>query len=84
MPLAYTISGEWEYEGLTVTEGAIACAPMGSAHTPRSDKGAEVVLFLRSETNDFLINHMPDGSDHPIDILQGVRGQHARAGDEAR
>jgi len=27
-----------------------------------------MVVFLRSETDQFLVNHMPDGTDIPFDI----------------
>ena len=41
--IAYTISGEWEYEGLKLPVGTIAYEPVGSVHTPSSDPGAELV-----------------------------------------
>ena len=66
--IAYTISGEWEYEGLKLPEGAIAYEPVASTHTPSSEPGAEMVVFLRSETDQFLVNHMADGTDIPFDI----------------
>jgi quercetin dioxygenase-like cupin family protein len=66
--IAYTISGEWEYEGLKLPEGALAYEPVDSVHTPSSGPGAEMVVTLRSETDDFLINHMPDGTDIPFDL----------------
>ena len=65
---AYTISGEWEYEGLKLPEGAIAYEPVGSTHTPSSERGAEIVVFLSSDSDQFLINHMPDGTDVPFDM----------------
>jgi len=66
--IAYTISGEWEYEGLKLPEGAIAYEPVESAHTPSSEPGAELVVVLSSETDQFLVNHMPDGTDIPFDL----------------
>lgn len=66
--IAYTISGEWEYEGLKLPQGATAYEPVDSVHTPSSGPGAEMVVVLRSETDDFLINHMPDGTDIPFDL----------------
>ena len=65
---AYTISGEWEYEGLKLPEGAIAYEPVGSTHTPSSDPGAEIVVFLNGDTDQFLVNHMPDGTDVAFDM----------------
>jgi quercetin dioxygenase-like cupin family protein len=75
--IAYTISGEWEYEGLKLPEGAIAYEPVESVHTPSSEPGAELVVFLNSKDDQFLINHMPDGTDVPMDMaffktLQGI------------
>jgi hypothetical protein len=80
--IAYTISGEWEYEGLKLPEGAIAYEPVASTHTPSSEPGAEMVVYLRSETDQFLVNHMPDGTDIPFDInffkaLEGISPEDA-------
>ena len=48
--------------------GAIAYEPVESVHTPSSEPGAELIVVLSSETDQFLVNHMPDGSDVPFDI----------------
>jgi hypothetical protein len=40
--VAYTISGEWEYEGLKLPAGAVAYEPVDSTHTPSRDNGAGV------------------------------------------
>jgi quercetin dioxygenase-like cupin family protein len=66
--IAYTISGEWEYEGLKLPAGAIAYEPVESVHTPSSGPGAELIVVLSSDSDQFLINHMPDGNDIPFDI----------------
>jgi quercetin dioxygenase-like cupin family protein len=66
--IAYTISGEWEYEGLTLPEGAIAYEPVESVHAPTSGPGAELVVVLDSDDDQFLINHLPDGTDVPFDM----------------
>ena len=81
--IAYTISGEWEYEGLRLPAGAIAYEPVESVHTPSSEPGAELVVVLSSETQGFLINHMPDGTDIPFDIgffkqLEGMTPEQAK------
>lgn len=65
---AYTISGEWEYEGLKLPEGAIAYEPVDSTHTPSSGPGAELVVVLQSKSDEFLVNHMPDGSEVAFDM----------------
>jgi quercetin dioxygenase-like cupin family protein len=80
--VAYTISGEWEYEGLKLPEGAIAYEPVDSTHTPSSDPGAELVVMLQSESDQFLVNHMSDGSDVPFDMgffktLEGMTAHEA-------
>jgi quercetin dioxygenase-like cupin family protein len=81
--IAYTISGEWEYEGLKLPAGAIAYEPLESVHTPSSEPGAELVVVLSSDTDEFLINHMPDGTDIPFDIgffkqLEGMTPDQAK------
>lgn len=66
--IAYTISGEWEYEGLKLPAGAVAYEPPGSIHAPSSDPGADIVVVLSSESDRFLENHMPDGPTIEMDM----------------
>lgn len=66
--VAYTVSGNWEYEGMSLPEGAVAYEPYGSKHQAFSNEGAELVVVLTSEDDQFLVNHMPDGSDFPMDM----------------
>ncbi len=66
--IAYTISGEWEYEGLKLLAGATAYEPVDSTHTPASGPGAEAFVVLTSTTDQFLIEHLPDGTDGVVDI----------------
>ena len=47
--IAYTISGEWAYEGLTLAEGAVAYEPIESTHTPTSGTGAELVRHYKPD-----------------------------------
>lgn len=80
--IAYTISGEWEYEGLTLPEGAVAYEPVASTHTPSSGPGAELVVFLRSDDEHFIVNHMPDGSEIEFDMaffqaMEGITAEDA-------
>jgi quercetin dioxygenase-like cupin family protein len=80
--IAYTISGEWEYEGLKLPQGATAYEPVDSTHTPSSEDGAELVVFLTSQSDQFLVNHMPDGSDVPFDMaffkaMEGISAEDA-------
>jgi quercetin dioxygenase-like cupin family protein len=78
--IAYTLSGEWAYEGVTLPEGMVAYEPVDSTHTPMSGPGAELLVILDSDTDKFLVNHMPDGSDWEFDMaffqaLDGVRSE---------
>jgi quercetin dioxygenase-like cupin family protein len=66
--IAYTISGEWSYEGLSLPQGTIAYEPVASTHTAISEHGAELVVVLDSTDDHFLINHMPDGQDLEFDM----------------
>jgi quercetin dioxygenase-like cupin family protein len=78
--IAYTISGEWEYEAGKLGPGSLAYEPVGSVHTPYSEDGAELMVILRSDTDQFLINIMEDGSEQPLDMaffkqMEGVTQQ---------
>jgi quercetin dioxygenase-like cupin family protein len=82
--IAYTISGEWAYEGLNLPEGAIAYEPVESTHTPTSGTGAELAVVLDSEDDHFLVNHLPDGRDVEFDMaffqtLEGITPEAAEA-----
>lgn len=86
--IAYTISGEWEYEGLTLPEGAVAYEPVESMHTPSSGPGAELLVSLRSETDKFLTNHLEDGTEVDFDMaffkaIEGIGAEDARKLTEA-
>ena len=41
---------------------------MHSTHTPSSKPGSELAVVLTSESDRFLINHMPDGTDIEFDL----------------
>jgi quercetin dioxygenase-like cupin family protein len=80
--IAYTISGEWEYEGLKLPVGAIAYEPVDSTHAPSSELGAELLVVLTSDSDRFLINHLPDGSQIEFDmqffkLLEGMTQEQA-------
>ena len=80
--IAYTISGEWAYEGMKLPEGAIAYEPVESTHTPTSEQGAELVVILDSEDDRFLVNHMADSEDIEFDMaffqqLEGIDPEEA-------
>lgn len=80
--IAYTIAGEWEYEGLKLPQGAIAYEPVASTHTPSSGPGSELVVFLRSDDDRFIVNHMSDGSEIAFDMgffqaMEGITAEDA-------
>ena len=82
--IAYTVSGEWEYEGLKLPVGALAYEPPGSIHAPSSNPGADIVVVLSSESDRFLENHMADGSAIEMDMaffqaLDGMTREQAAA-----
>jgi quercetin dioxygenase-like cupin family protein len=66
--IAYTISGEWEYEAGKLPAGSLAYEPVGSVHTPHSENGAELIVFLRSDSDEFIINLLEDGSEQHLDM----------------
>jgi quercetin dioxygenase-like cupin family protein len=66
--IAYTISGEWEYDGLKLPAGAIAYEPPGSSHRPSSGPGGELIVYLSSDSDRFLDNYLPDGSTFAMDM----------------
>jgi hypothetical protein len=37
-------------------------------HTPYSENGAELIVILRSDSDQFIINMMEDGSEQPLDM----------------
>lgn len=82
--IAYTLSGEWEYEGLRLPAESVAYEPIGSTHTPSSETGAEIVVTLISDSDRFIVNHMPDGSELLFDMaffkaFEGVTREQAEA-----
>lgn len=60
--IAYTLSGEWEYDDGKFGPGDVAYELAGNVHTPSSVKGGEMVLIMTSTDGRFLDNYMPDGS----------------------
>lgn len=66
--IAYTVAGEWEYEEGKLPLGSVAYEPYGSEHTPASPKGAELLVVLTSETDQFIENYLDDGSTFTLDM----------------
>ncbi len=60
--VAYTISGEWEYDEGDFQQGHVAYEGVGNDHTPSSKTGAELFLFFDSDNGLFLDNILPCGT----------------------
>lgn len=60
--IAYTLSGEWQYDDGKFGPGDVAYEVPGNVHTPYSVRGGEMVLIMTSPDGRFLDNYMPDGS----------------------
>lgn len=60
--VAYTIKGAWEYDEGKFYAGDVAYETVGNIHTPFSDEGAELMLFLSADDDKYLDNYMDDGS----------------------
>ncbi len=60
--IAYTTSGEWEYDEGKLPVGSMAYEVKGSRHQPRSGPGAEMVVALKSDDHRFLVN-FPEGGE---------------------
>lgn len=75
--IAYTTSGEWEYDEGKLPEGAMAYEPPGSEHQPKSGPGAEMLVTLRSEGRGKLLqNFLEDGTEFEMnmDFFAGLVG----------
>jgi anti-sigma factor ChrR (cupin superfamily) len=82
--IAYTISGEWEYEEGLFKAGDIAYEPFESDHTPASKNGGILLAILRGRDDNLLENFLPDGSSFMMDInffklLEGMTPEQAAA-----
>jgi hypothetical protein len=67
--MAYTISGEWSYDGRAVPSDSLAWELPDSSHTPVTETGAELLVILTSETARFIENHMPDWSSWAMNLV---------------
>ena len=86
--VGYTLSGEWRYEEGVLAEGSLAYEPFGSDHTPSSERGAEILTFLKSEDDRFLENELPGGGTLAMDMkffkfLQSITPEQAKSLDLA-
>jgi|GEM_PF-3924284 len=68
--VAYTLAGEWLYEGGVIPAGHLAFEPKDTTHQPAAtDQGADVLLVLTSfDRQRILEMHLPDGSRQELDI----------------
>lgn len=60
--VAYTISGEWEYDSGRFTPGVVAYETVGENHQPFSRTGTEMFLIFDSDGDRWLDNHLSDGT----------------------
>ena len=60
--IAYTISGEWEYDNGHFTPGVVAYETIGENHQPFSRTDTEMFLIFDSDGDRWLDNHLSDGT----------------------
>ena len=60
--LAYTLSGEWEYDNGSFSPGRVAYENVGENHQPSSRTGAEMFLVFDSDADRWLDNHLSNGT----------------------
>lgn len=74
--VAYTISGQWEYDEGAFVPGESAWEDEGNDHTPWSDEGAELFIVFDGKNGRYLDNIMPDGSIVKLDmpLLKALEG----------
>lgn len=61
--VAFTVSGEWEYENGSFESGDVAYESVGEEHTPTSMTGAEMLIVFDGDggSDRWLDNHLSDG-----------------------
>jgi hypothetical protein len=74
--VAYTVSGQWEYDEGAFAPGESAWEDEGNDHTPWSDEGAELFIVFDGKNGRYLDNIMPDGSIVKLDmpLLKALEG----------
>jgi hypothetical protein len=60
--IAYTISGEWEYDNGHFEPGVVAYETIGENHQPFSRTGTEMFIIFDSDGDRWLDNHLSDGT----------------------
>lgn len=66
--VAYTISGNWEYDEGAFSAGESAWEDEGNDHTPWSDEGAELFIVFDGKNGRYLDNILPDGTIVKLDM----------------
>ena len=66
--IAYTISGEWEYDEGAFGPGESAWEEAGNDHTPWSDNGAELFIVFDGLDGKYLDNYLEDGTIVKLDM----------------
>ncbi len=60
--IAYTLSGEWEYDNGSFSPGKVAYENVGENHQPSSRTGAEMFIVFDGDGDRWLDNHLSDGT----------------------
>ena len=68
--VAFTLRGEWAYDGTPFPLGAVAFEPYGSTHTPMTldDNDADVLVILTSRDERFITAHISETEDVELDM----------------
>lgn len=89
--VAFTLSGEWCYDGHPFPTGAVGYEPYGSTHTPMTMNGnqSDVLVVLTSRDDRFIEIHMPEGGSVDLNMemfktLAGMTPEEATAYQEAQ
>lgn len=68
--VAFTLTGEWAYDGRPFPTGSIGYEPYGSTHTPMTQAGntADVLVVLTSRDGRFIEMKLEDGSTFELNM----------------
>ena len=68
--VAFTVDGEWAYDGYAIPKGFIAYEPVNSVHTPMTmnDNNSDVLVILTSKDDRFIEVFADDGSSFHLDM----------------
>ena len=68
--VAFTLSGEWAYDGSSIGLGHVAFEPIGSTHQPMTmnNNKSDVLLVFTSQTGRFLEVFLENGGSFEMDM----------------